>query len=155
MPARYSFVSSWHVPIPAPRAWEELTRLIVAPQLEWWPAVTVPEPARAVEPGEGLVLAVRSPVGYRLRIRLIIDEVERGHRIAVTSTGDLHGSGRLEVTPDGEQGAAVAFHWVVDTQRRWMNATAWLLRPVFERAHTRVMAAGERGLRAELARRCA
>ncbi|WP_164861688.1 hypothetical protein [Microbacterium sp. CPCC 204701] len=45
----------------------------------------------------------------------------------------------------------VVFQRDVETRRAWMNATAWALRPAFERAHARVMDRGEEGLRAALA----
>jgi len=38
----------------------------------------------------------------------------------------------------------------VSTERKWMNATAFLLRPAFGWAHARVMAEGESGLRSVL-----
>lgn len=117
----------------------------------WWPGVTVPMAARRVEPGERVVLAVRSPLGYTLRMRLEIVDVEPGRTIAAASDGDLRGSGRVTVEADGD-GASIVFHWDVQTRRAWMNATAFVLRPVFERAHAHVMRRGESGLRAVLTR---
>lgn len=153
MPAVYSFVSRWRVPVAPQRAWDELEReLLPGAGGDWWPGVTVPMPARRVEPGERIVLAVRSPLGYALRMRLEIVAVEPGRAIAAASDGDLRGSGRVTVAEDGD-GASLTFHWDVETRRAWMNATAFALRPVFERAHGHVMRRGERGLRAQLAPR--
>jgi len=167
MRAEYTFVSHWRVPASAARAWAEIERMIAAsdpvtdparrertdPRPAWWPGVDVVQPATELAPGEQLTIAVRSPLGYRLRVRLMIDDVDPGWALTAQSRGDLRGRGRIVVEPDGDEAAVITFHWDVVTERRWMNATAWLLRPVFERAHGHVMRAGERGIRTEFARR--
>lgn len=117
----------------------------------WWPGLRIVEPPEALVAGERLALLVRSPLGYRLRVRLTLTEVEPGRSIAAASTGDLRGAGRVVVAEAGEEASVVVFHWDVSTERAWMNATAFALRPVFERAHTAVMRAGERGMRTALA----
>lgn len=117
----------------------------------WWPAVTLPMPPRRLAVGERMVLAVRSPLGYALRMRLELSEVEPGRTIAATSDGDLRGRGSVTVEAEGAEASVVTFHWDVETRRRWMNLTAGLLRPAFEAAHAHVMARGEHGLRAALA----
>lgn len=105
-------------------------------------------------PGERMVVAVRSPLGYTLRMRLEVTDTEPGTAIAARSDGDLRGSGRVEIRADGAEASVVEFEWDVETRREWMNATAWLLRPAFERAHERVMRRGEEGLRAVLGGEC-
>ena len=151
MPASYSFISRWRVPVPPERAWQELTRSLrpgAGPR--WWPGFTVPMPPRRLVAGERMVVAVRSPLGYTLRIRLELSGVEPGRRIAARSDGDLRGSGRVEIHRVGDDASVVELCWDVESRRAWMNATAWLLRPAFERAHARVMRRGEEGLRAAL-----
>jgi hypothetical protein len=152
MAARYSFVTRWRVAVPAAEAWQEVERML-RPGVGrlWWPALTLPMPPRRLIVGERMVLAVRSPLGYSLRMRLQLTEVEPGHAIAAVSDGDLRGNGRVTVDAEGPAASVITFHWDVETRRAWMNVTAGLLRPVFERAHAFVMARGERGLREALA----
>ncbi|KQZ84333.1 hypothetical protein ASD56_10150 [Microbacterium sp. Root166] len=154
MPAEYSFVSRWEVPVGADRAWDELTRMLTAPETDantsWWPAVTRTRPARRLVAGEELGLLVRSPLGYRLRVRLVLGEVDPPRRLTVRSDGDLTGRGTLRIEPRGDAASTIVIGWHVVTRRAWMNRTAWLLRPVFRRAHAHVMRAGERGLRRRL-----
>ena len=121
-------------------------------EASWWPGVAVAESRAVLAPGTSLLLAVRSPLGYRLRVRLTITDIERGRMLAAAGAGDLRGTGRVEIAAAAGEAASVVFHWDVVTERPWMNATAFALRPVFVRAHERVMARGERGLRAALAR---
>jgi hypothetical protein len=166
MPAAYSFVTRWHITVPVDRAWTEIERMIsIRAQSEhsirrlhpgaertWWPGLTLPMPARRLAAGERMVLAVRSPLGYRLRMLLEISDVDPGRSIEAISRGDLRGTGRVSVAADGAGASVVTFRWNVETDRVWMNTTAWLLRPVFERAHAHVMRRGERGLREVIAR---
>ncbi|MFE5409835.1 hypothetical protein [Microbacterium sp. NPDC056569] len=151
MTARYSFVSRWQLPVPSERAWTELERMLrPGAGRRWWSALTLPMPPRRLVAGERMVLAVRSPLGYSLRVLLELRDIEPGRAIGATSEGDLRGSGRVTVDADGAAASVVTFHWDVETRRTWMNATAWLLRPVFERAHAHVMRAGQRGMLAAL-----
>lgn len=150
MPASYSFESQWRLPVAPQRAWDELVRAL-APDAcpRWWPGFTLPMAPRRIVSGERMVVEVHSAVGYRLRMRLEITEVDPGRVIAASSDGDLRGSGRVELRADGE-GSVVEFFWDVETRRAWMNASASVLRPAFERAHHHVMRRGEEGFRAAL-----
>ncbi|MFT4219551.1 MAG: hypothetical protein QM611_03405 [Microbacterium sp.] len=149
MGAQYSFVTRWRVPASAERCWSELERALRG-DVEWWPGVEVAEPAVRVEPGARVAMRVRSPLGYRLRAALEITRVDPGRSIEAASAGHLRGAGRVEIDETADC-ADVWFHWDVETTRRWMNATAPVLRPLFTAAHARVMARGERGLRAAVA----
>jgi hypothetical protein len=150
MDAAYAFESRWDVPAPPDRCWPLLEQAL-QPGPSWWPGVTVPDPPDRIEPGALLTFRVRSRLGYVLRMRLRITDVRRGVRIAAASTGDLDGQGSVEVAP-GEAGRTlITIRWHVVTRRRWMNATARVLRPVFEAAHASVMRDGERALCAAVA----
>ena len=116
-----------------------------------WPGVSVPDPPERIEPGALLTFRVRSRLGYVLRMRLRITDVQSGIRIAAASTGDLEGHGSIELQPEGPSDTLITIRWQVATRRPWMNRTARVLRPVFEAAHARVMRDGERGLVAALA----
>ncbi len=102
MSASSSFESRWRVPVPPQRAWAELVRAL-APGTgpRWWPGVTLLMAPRRLLPGERMTVVVRSPLGYRLRMRLEFTEVDRGRAIAARSDGDLQGSGRVEIRADG------------------------------------------------------
>ncbi len=165
MSAPYSFVSEWRIPATAQRCWAELERMVTRPQPglaaahgrgadpQWWPSLRVEKAPPALVPGGRIVLAVRSPLGYRLRVRLTVEQVTPGRLVRAASAGDLTGWGSIRIEEDAEGESTITVEWNVATERRWMNAMAWLLRPLFVRAHAHVMRDGERGLRAELARR--
>ena len=163
MGAAYSFVSRWRVPAPPERCWAEIERMISIPAQSadsirrlrpgarptWWRSVAVARAPARLAVGESLELSVRSPLGYRLHPRLTITDLVAGRRIEVASTGDLSGTGRVDLAGD-DATTDITIHWDVSTERAWMNATALVLRPAFAWAHARVMAEGERGLRTAL-----
>lgn len=152
MGAAYTFTSRWTVPAPPDRCWSAMIRMLRPGAPSWWPGVRVFAAPDALETGAVVVLGVRSPLGYRLRVRLVVDDVEEGRTVAASSTGDLRGTGRIAFTSVGEGAASVVVDWDVETERPWMNATAPVLRPLFALAHGFVMRAGERGLRAAVRR---
>ena len=115
----------------------------------WWRSVEVVRAPTDLAVGESLELSVRSPLAYRLHPRLTITDLVPGRRIRVSSAGDLAGSGRVDLVGESD-GTSITIRWDVATERAWMNASAFLLRPAFTWAHSRVMAEGERGLRAAL-----
>jgi len=118
----------------------------------WWPGVRVaPAPVDAAV-GAQFLLLVRSPLGYRLRVTMRITQSEPARLIAADAVGDLRGHGAITVRAVGG-GSILTFVWEVETQRLWMNLAAPLMHGAFARAHDRVMARGERGLRATLAGR--
>ena len=101
--------------------------------------------------GTTCTLIVRSPLGYRLRVDLRIVAFEPHRLIAASADGDLRGRGSVEVEA-AAGGSVVRFHWDVVSEPPWMNVTAFALRPLFLAAHARVMARGQRGLRAVVGR---
>lgn len=166
MPADvFRFVSRWEVAASPERCWQMLEDALRRGRLPWWPAVRV-DPLGVTSPavGDDLALEVRSPLGYRLRVRLTLTEVAPPHVIAATSDGDLAGRGRLEIarTPAPRVSAATApasgapasdlvWTWEVAVWRPWMRALSPVLRPLYVLAHREVMRRGERGFARALA----
>jgi hypothetical protein len=67
----------------------------------WWPWLTRLE-GGAFAAGEQWACAVQPPLPYTLRFELHLDAVEPPHRAEATITGDIAGTARLTVEPDGE-----------------------------------------------------
>lgn len=96
MAAAYSFVSRWHIPASADACWSEIERMLgTDPGPSWWRGVRVAEPPASIASGEHVALAVRSPLGYRLRVRLTLTEVHAGRSLGADSAGDLRGIGLI------------------------------------------------------------
>jgi hypothetical protein len=134
----YRFVTTFR--LDAPRA--AVRRTVLDPVA--WAAdvtdvldVTLREPGDATGVGRRLDASIRAPLGYQLSASLEIVEV-RADRIALTSTGDLVGSGvwQLDEVADG---TAVRFSFDVDADVRWMRLLEPVARPVFVASHGVVM----------------
>jgi hypothetical protein len=101
---KYSFHTVWTLPASPERCWHELVALR-SWQL-WWPAFQPEQPAGSgpARPGDQIALRVRSPLGYRLRLRLEITGVVPMRRLDVAGSGDLAGVGRADFEAAGSIG---------------------------------------------------
>ncbi|AEE46506.1 hypothetical protein [Cellulomonas fimi] len=142
----YVLTSVWRVGAPLARCWD----VLADPALtwpDWWPHLRT----RDVAPADGLVgssatLLFRTPLGYPLRVALVVTAAESQRRVLVRATGDLDGTGDVRLTAAAADRTRIDVHWDVRTTPRWMNVTAPLLGRAFVASHARVMRAGERGL---------
>jgi len=150
--AAYAFRTRWWVAAEPARCWQELERVATGRAASWWRGLRVAVPAPALEPPARVGLVVRAPLGYLLRVDLVVTHAAPGREAAARSTGDLDGRGRVALRPC-RGGTELVFVWDVEVRRAWMRAASPLLRPLFRAAHAVVMRAGERGLRRALAHR--
>jgi hypothetical protein len=148
--AEYSFLTTWLLPAPIERVWDELFDVGAWPQ--WWRGVTQ---ARELEPGEpggiGKVFTIswRSFLPYDLTFVTTVTGIEHPYLMEGSATGDLAGTGRWRLFHHGGL-TAVTYEWDVRTTKAWMNALAPLARPIFEWNHDFVMRRGGEGLRTRL-----
>ncbi|WP_434811160.1 hypothetical protein [Microbacterium sp. bgisy189] len=141
---RYAFTSHWSVPLEVHACWAAIADAVERGETPWWPGVRLePGPLRD---GEERMLVVRSPLGYRLRVRVRFCEVDPPRRLAAHARGDLVGGGSIALTPAGSHGTLVTWVWTVRAHTQWMRLLEPVLRPVFGLAHATVMARGRRGL---------
>ncbi|MBN9214345.1 MAG: hypothetical protein ABS62_08435 [Microbacterium sp. SCN 70-200] len=146
----YAFTSRWHIAATREQCWAGLADALHTGPISWWPAVRVATAPAEITPGAVVVLEVRSPLGYRLRVRLTIVAVDPPTRLEATSSGDLAGIGILTLT-DVPGATTLTWTWQVEVRRRWMRATGAVLRPAFAAAHRAVMRRGEQGFAAYVA----
>ena len=143
----YSFVSEWHIEAPIERVFDALVQSEDWPR--WWPSVRAVE---ELQPGDerrvGNVrrYTFRGSIPYSLTFDMRTTRVEPPRILHGAAVGQLEGEGRWYLEPAGA-GTHVRYEWDVRTNRRWMNALAPVLRPLFVWNHDRLMSEGERGLR--------
>ena len=149
-PPRYALATEWVLTAPVDRIFDLLT----APQTwpTWWPYVESVERVAAGE-ADGIGAVWRYTWSSRLPYRLTFDMTttvsHRPDRLEGTASGELAGVGRWRLARERDA-ARVRYDWIVATTKRWMNALAPALAPVFAWNHDQVMAAGGRGLAAHL-----
>ena len=86
-----------------------------------------------------------SKLPYRLTFDMRVTRVERPSSLEGAAEGDLRGTGRWHLAPEGET-THVRYDWTVDTTKPWMNLLGPLLQLAFRWNHNQVMAEGGRGL---------
>jgi len=86
-----------------------------------------------------------SRLPYCLSFDMETTALTRPSRIEGVARGDLTGTGCWDLATENRN-ARVRYTWRVTTGKRWMNALAPLLAPVFAWNHDQVMAEGGRGL---------
>ncbi|HET7845508.1 MAG TPA: SRPBCC family protein [Xanthomonadales bacterium] len=151
--AEFRLVSDWHVDAPRERVWNALKVPTEWPR--WWRYVArVDELARGDAEGIGARHRFHwtSRLPYAIDIEMDTVEVRPRESIRAIASGDLQGEGLWELG-DTPTGTLARYTWCVGLDKAWMRALAPLLRAVFAWNHNAVMAAGEAGLRNELAPR--
>lgn len=148
MTSSYVFVSRWSIARSRDSLWDVLDDLLATDDpMVWWPSVSV-------QRYDGSVMTVRaaSAFGYSLTFDLADLEASRPDRLTFNATGDLRGRGVVTFADHGPRRCEMDIDWRVDTDRRWMRWTGWLLRPLFVAGHALIMRQGEKKLNAWLAR---
>ncbi len=138
---RYHFVSHWTVAAPADAVFAAIYEVARYPA--WWPEVK--EVRQLSE--EHLWLRTRAMLPYDLAFRLdrtIADPV--AGVLEAVLRGDLEGRIRWTIEA-AEGGCRVTFDEDVVTNKRALNALAWVARPAFVANHALMMAHGQAGLR--------
>ncbi len=149
--AAYSFVTHWRFRAPIERVWAALD----APEryAEWWPAIVEYHDLTPQINGLGnrAERVVKGRLPYTLRYRTEVTRYDPPTEIAYDAAGELEGAGRFVLKQEA-QWTNVTFYWDVRTSGVVMNLLAPMLKPLFAWNHNWVMAQGERGLSAWLAK---
>ena len=147
---QFNLVSEWRLAAPVDRVWAELMRPDDWPQ--WWRAVKRVETlAEGDARGVGAIrrLTWGSALPYELTFEMRATRVEPMTVIEGRASGELDGTGRWTLTPDGNS-TLVRYDWQIEVTKPWMRTLAPLLRPAFAWNHNVVMGWGYDGLRRRL-----
>jgi hypothetical protein len=141
----YVFHTTWRFDQHADVVYEALADVAAYPS--WWPQVRA---ARRLGDGVG-ELSCRSLLPFDLTFRMHreVEDAERGI-LTARLEGDLTGTSRWTVTPDGT-GCAAVFDEDVEVGKGAVRAAGRLARPALRFNHDLMMRSGERGLRRRLA----
>ena len=143
---QFDLVTHWQLEAAIDRVWDAIVAVEKWPR--WWRFV---ESVEELEKGnaEGLGSLRRytwsSKLPYRLTFAMRVTVMTRPTYLEGLAVGDVHGSGRWHLAADGGT-THVRYDWTVVLTRRWMEALAPLLEPMFRWNHHQVMAEGGRGL---------
>jgi uncharacterized protein YndB with AHSA1/START domain len=133
--SEFSLITHWHLDAPIDRVWGAIRAVEQWPQ--WWRYV---HEVDELTPGDaGGIGALRrytwsSRLPYRLSFEMRVTRVEKRSSLEGVAEGDLRGSGRWHLTPEGDT-THVRYDWTVITTKPWMNVLGPLLQPAFRWNH--------------------
>jgi hypothetical protein len=143
---QYRFLTTWLLDCPREPVWEAIFDQKAWPT--WWRGVervVELDPGREDGVGSHSRMTWRSFLPYDVDFEVVTRTVQKPVLIEGDASGELAGQGRWRLFEhDGV--TAVLYEWNVATTKRWMNAFAPLLRPVFEWNHDWVMRNGGVGI---------
>ena len=92
-------------------------------------------------PGEAWHCAVRAPLPYTLHFTVRIDDVIPSRAVVATITGDITGTARFDVAPDGD-GSTLRLRSELAPSSRAFALLAWVAGPLARRSHDHILDTG-------------
>ncbi len=144
--AEYVFHTSWRITAPIDAVWEAIYHSERWPT--WWKEI---ESVEELQPGDKLGVGsvrryvFRTRLPYQLKFDMRVTRVEPPVALEGVASGELEGTGRWRLRPEGQL-TAVDYTWSVRTTKWWMNLFAPLARPIFAWNHREVLRRGGEGL---------
>lgn len=139
--AKYHFLSTYELTPDPEQIWAALTDVRTWPA--WWRWLKRIDVVREPDGPDGVGGIyrnhVRAKTGYGFVYTTEIVEADPLRRIDIVSAGDIVGRGRFLMAPGAEGGTSLAFAWLVETPRWWMNLLAPIARPAFTWNHDYLM----------------
>lgn len=108
----------------------------------WWPWLRRLD-AEALVVGDRWSATVQPPLPYSLQFAIDLVEVVPPSLVAATVSGDVVGTARLEVEPDG-QGCRARLVSALSPGNRYLQAVAVMARPLVRYGHDWVLDTGAR-----------
>ena len=150
MSDRYYFITRWQIRAPITEVWDAIYNSLEWP--EWWPGV---KKARLLSKGDVRGInevheyTFRSILPYDLEFTTRLVEREDFRRLHAIASGALEGEGIWHFfEKDGV--TYLQYDWKVRSNIRWMNALAFILKPLFKYNHDVVMRWGAKALARKL-----
>jgi carbon monoxide dehydrogenase subunit G len=143
---QFALTTHWHLDAPIDRVWDALAKPDDWPR--WWRyvrAVTEIEKGDAQGVGSLRRYTWSSRLPYSLSFQMRTISMRRPTGMEGIASGDLDGRGHWRLEAQGDT-TRVRYDWTVEVGKRWMQAFAPLLAPVFAWNHNQVMREGGRGL---------
>jgi hypothetical protein len=152
----YVFVTLWRVE----GTCDEVSEILEDPLglTRWWPAVYLKveqlRPRGPDRTGQKVRAHTKGWLPYTLRWEFEVVESRHPYGFTLVAHGDFEGRGVWTLEPDGAS-VNMTYDWRLSAEKPLIRRLSFLLKPLFEWNHRWAMAQGERGLKAELARRAA
>ena len=144
MAKEYVFLDEWDVDAPQEAVFRALADARTYP--EWWTPVYI-DVEGDEEPGPGATTKqhFKGKLPYTLRTTSKITAFDPPTHFQVEVVGDLTGSGKWTLSPNGG-GVHVRFDWIVHADRPLLRYLTPIMRPIFRWNHNWSAARAKEGL---------
>jgi hypothetical protein len=126
--------------LPADELWAQISS--VGQYQRWWPWLEAFD-GTCFEVGETWWCTVRTPLPYRVRFSVTLDEVVPGRSVTTTIGRDLDGTAAVAIRPVGD-GSEMHLTARLRPSRSLLRAVSVIAPPVARFGHDRVITAGLR-----------
>lgn len=130
---------TWRFDADAPTLWSALTD--VDSYRTWWPWLSRFEAAKGFEPGARWDCTVQPPLPYTMKFTLWLEEVSPCVSADATIAGDIEGTARVSLHPDGA-GTVVRLTSDLAPANRFLKQVAWVATPIVRFGHDWVLDTG-------------
>jgi hypothetical protein len=142
---QYQFETHWKFEADIEQIWELVNGFNHG---EWWNGLD----AKRIQKGESqngvgdrFLTTFHTKLPYQLSFESEVIKKESPLYIEIKAYGELEGKGIWTLSQEGSI-THVRYTWEVNTNKKWMNFLAPLLRPVFVWNHNQVMNEGAKGI---------
>jgi uncharacterized protein YndB with AHSA1/START domain len=134
MAKEYVFLDAWDVDAPQEAVFEAIADARTYP--EWWTPVYI-EVEGDQPPGAGVTTKhhFKGKLPYTLNTTSKIVRHDPPTYVEVEVDGDLRGTGKWTLTPQGDGRVHVRFDWIVHADRPLLRYLTPILRPIFRWNH--------------------
>jgi hypothetical protein len=145
MAKEYVFLDEWDVDAPQEAIFEALADARTYP--EWWKPVYI-DVEGDQDPGPGVTTEqhFKGKLPYTLKTTSKITVFDPPIHFEVEVVGDLTGTGKWTLAPNGDGQVHVRFDWIVHADRPLLRYLTPILRPIFRWNHNWSAARAKEGL---------
>jgi hypothetical protein len=144
--AKYDIHFKWKLKVPVQDAWRHLFEIVRWPL--WWKGVhKVEQTVAGFESGEGSLnsCVFKGPLFYKINFTLIVCGSIPLKRLESNLYGDITGSCKWEMEPDGE-GTVLRCHFKVHDTHPLSYISSFLLAPLFNWNFRKILKSASKGM---------
>lgn len=142
---QYHFETHWKFEADIEQIWELINGFDHG---DWWngmDAKKIKRGKRLNGVGDRFITTFHTKLLYQLSFESEVLKKESPRYIEIKASGELEGKGIWTLSQEGKI-THVRYTWEVNTNKKWMNFAAPLLRPFFVWNHNQVMDEGAKGI---------
>jgi hypothetical protein len=145
----YNFETNWKFEADIEQIWGLINEFNYG---EWWEGLDskrIKSESTKLAVGDRFMLFFTTKLPYQLSFESEVVKLESPTYLEIKAFGELEGQGVWTLSQEGSI-THVQCIWKVNTNKKWMNTLAPLLRPAFVWNHNQVMNEGAKGISTSL-----